>query len=144
MSRLTEEQKQKIVDLYVKGYYEFEIVNMIGCSRTTVDVYVKEGLKNGTIKERHPRLEYGTTRQRSWNRNYMPCTQAPEKPEGITVKCTKSISKSCVYGCMRSQTASTNLCNYILIEGHMRGCPPEACTKYSKVKKGNPKRVSIC
>lgn len=142
-NKLTDDQKQRIIDLYNKGVCPYDITIITKISRKTVDIYVNKGLAAGLIKKKQPRKKY-KTRQRGWNKNAMPCTQIPEKPEGITVKCTQAISKQCVYGCIPSQTNVGNLCNYILAEGHMRGCPPEACTKFSKARAGNPKRISIC
>ena len=40
--------------------------------------------------------------------------------------------KTCIY---RASKYAPNLCDYILIEGHSRGCPTEDCTRYVKGKR---------
>lgn len=59
------------------------------------------------------------------------------KPESIeviqkhgTVRCTRAVSIRCKYGCAKDSSIFSNLCNYILDTGHMRGCPSEECTKF--------------
>lgn len=65
-----------------------------------------------------------------------------EKPDGVVVNCTRKVSRQCVYG-FENPVVGSALCNYILCEGHMRGCPPEACTHFAKVSKDNPRRRSM-
>lgn len=48
--------------------------------------------------------------------------------EKVPVKCSKVI-KTCKYS---GSISGAEICNYICIEGHRRGCPPEECTKYEK------------
>ncbi len=45
-----------------------------------------------------------------------------------TYRCSK-VGKTCIYGCRLS---GEPICEYILIEHHRRGCPPEACDKYAR------------
>ena len=41
--------------------------------------------------------------------------------------------KTCHYSCRYSDAPGDILCDYLLIEGHSRGCDPgKACTKYKK------------
>ena len=51
-----------------------------------------------------------------------------------TIKCNQCVAKKCIYGTGQGLEQS-GLCNYILITGHMRGCPPESCDKYTEGKK---------
>ena len=55
------------------------------------------------------------------------------------IECTDRLTKawsercgSCVY---RGAQPPQSCCNYILITGHMRGCPVEGCSKYEKGEK---------
>lgn len=52
-----------------------------------------------------------------------------------TVCCTNEIKKKCAYG----NTNGVPSCDFINITGHSRGCDPERCTKYVKVKRGGNK-----
>ena len=46
----------------------------------------------------------------------------------VTYKCSEVI-KTCTYA---ENAGAAMICNYIGIEGHRRGCDPEACDKYKK------------
>lgn len=50
--------------------------------------------------------------------------------EPVTYQCSKVI-KTCAYA---EKVGGALTCNYIGIEGHRRGCDPEACDKYKKVE----------
>lgn len=52
-----------------------------------------------------------------------------ENTECEPVKCTRSSKyfRTCYYAC---GNGANRTCDYIGIEGHMRGCPLAACTKY--------------
>ena len=55
-----------------------------------------------------------------------------------TVNCTPIVSRKCVYGIGWKQSSYSGTCNYILCEGHSRGCSAKACTKYQEGKKKMP------
>ena len=56
-----------------------------------------------------------------------------------TYQCSK-VGKTCVYG---SNLSGAPICEYILIEHKMRGCPAEHCDKY-KCKAGRRGRKPKC
>ena len=152
MSRMTPEEHYKIVALYNAGVTEAEISERLGRDRGAVHRHVDRAIKEGDITVRHakgkkkqPPKEKKPKKPKvhSWNRMTINMKQElPEKPDGITVRCTRSISRTCVYGSWPGSDTD-NLCNYILCEGHSRGCDPNRCDKYSKITKDNPKRRSI-
>jgi hypothetical protein len=53
-----------------------------------------------------------------------------------TPNTTKQDCKKCIYrGCSNDKTNSVSMlltCDYILVTGHSRGCPPEHCTHCTK------------
>ena len=51
--------------------------------------------------------------------------------EPVTYKCSEVI-KTCTYA---ENAGAAMICNYIGIEGHRRGCDPEACDKYKKIER---------
>ena len=57
--------------------------------------------------------------------------EKPVKIEGL-VNCTAAVMKKCVYG---GTCGGSPCCNYILVEGHSRGCSPRQCDKYRTGKK---------
>lgn len=70
-------------------------------------------------------------KQQSWRNKQSKIKPHPDlvgvKAKQGTVVCTGSIAKRCRYG---STCGGTYCCNFILIEGYSRGCPPKACDKY--------------
>lgn len=57
--------------------------------------------------------------------------ESQEKPneEPVKYQCSKVI-KTCAYA---KKVGGALTCNYIGIEGHRRGCEPEACDKYRRI-----------
>lgn len=51
--------------------------------------------------------------------------------EPVTYQCSKVI-KTCAFA---TKIGGAFICDYINIEGHRRGCDPEACDKYKKVER---------
>ena len=73
--------------------------------------------------------------KRQWYRNQKQREKKrAEEPEHKTrlVNCTESIMKRCVYG---GTVGTVPCCNYILVEGHSRGCSPRTCDQYKTGKK---------
>ena len=58
-------------------------------------------------------------------------TQEDTEKEIKTYQCSKVI-KTCAYA---EKVGGALACGYISIEGHRRGCEPEACDKYKKIVK---------
>lgn len=58
-------------------------------------------------------------------------TPENQSAEPVTYQCSKAI-KTCAYA---EKVGGTLTCNYIGIEGHRRGCDPEACDKYKKAER---------
>lgn len=54
-----------------------------------------------------------------------------QNAEPVTYQCSKVI-KTCAYA---EKVGGALACGYISIEGHRRGCEPEACDKYKKIVK---------
>lgn len=63
----------------------------------------------------------------------------------MTVRCSDKISATCIYGVSRFERSKAlgARCNYILCEGHMRGCSPDQCDKYVKIDKDHPRKLSL-
>lgn len=146
------EEHEEIVRLYKSGIKECVIAERLGRDRKAIWTHVRQAVKNGEIKELRPTPTRKFTKPKKRkekkpevkvSKNFIEMRgnnkpQLPEKPDGVVVKCTKAVSKKCVYGIEYSEAAG--LCNYILCEGHSRGCPPEACTHFAHRCKENPKR----
>ena len=58
------------------------------------------------------------------------------------VKCNLETSKNCIYGIADTANAFSPLCNYLLCEGHSRGCRPDNCDKFVHVDKDHPRKMS--
>ena len=56
--------------------------------------------------------------------------------------CTVEKSRQCIYGIAETANAFSPLCNYLLCEGHSRGCPADKCDKFVQVDKDHPRRLS--
>lgn len=56
--------------------------------------------------------------------------------------CTVEKSKQCIYGIADTANAFSPLCNYLLCEGHSRGCPADKCDKFVQVDKDHPRKLS--
>ena len=146
---MTKETEDKIADLFFQGKTYAEIAEIVGCGKKAVFVHVSKMKEDGRLPAGWTKHEHRKPRQprqktvTPFNLNKRP-EKLPEKPDGIIVKCTRKVSEKCVYGVSHGQPITTNLCNYILCEGHSRGCLPEACDKYAHRTKDNPLRMSNC
>lgn len=58
------------------------------------------------------------------------------------VQCDLQISRQCIYGVADTANAFSPLCNYLLCEGHSRGCPPDKCDKFVQIDKDHPRKLS--
>lgn len=138
---VSQEKHDEIVRLVKGGMLYEDVAKKIGCHKKTVYVHIQSAKKNGELPE--GRTTHAHYRKRKVKFVQPKPKKLPERPEGIVVKCTKKISRECVYG-LRSDENSDVLCNYILCEGHPRGCDPSACDRFSRRSKDNPKRTPIC
>lgn len=105
------EKKPTIKELLKAGKTVEEIVQATGCTRTSVS-QVKYQMK----KERE---------DESAEQVSVPADSNPK-----AVMCSKAI-KTCEYA---GKTGSQLTCDYAIIVGHSRGCPPEQCTAYRRKK----------
>ena len=58
------------------------------------------------------------------------------------VQCNLHTSRQCIYGVADTANAFSPLCNYLICEGHSRGCPPDKSDKFVQVDKDNPRKLS--
>lgn len=140
-----------VCDLFSKGYTTTEICAEIKASQTTIakiinnaisngDVFSKDSIEYKRAKAEH-RRERGIdlNRKRKRDLSHIKSTLA----ENETVKCTRKISKTCIYG-TEIESDSVARCRYSLITGKCRSvgegaCSWKVCTKYSKVSAENPR-----
>lgn len=129
MSRKRTDDKE-LVKAVIHGYYAGtfykDIAREIGMSDIWVCNMVQKLRASGAIPKERPISKRAKVKEVIEN-----------QPFG-TVMCTPYRSRKCIYGVggdTNINNTSTPLCNYILCEGHSRGCPAEACTKYQEGKK---------
>lgn len=101
--------------------------------------YVEQGLNASQIHALHPEWNYNTIyaamHPEIYNKPKTKKDEDPvERPKGWNKD--KKACKSCQYRGRGSGGANTsqNGCNYILVEGHSRGCKIEDCNCYIKGK----------
>ena len=105
-----------VIKMYVNGATYRDIANQLGIARATVGNIIHGLIQRGVLDGR--RIN----------------TVNPVR-EDETVNCTTAVSKKCIYGCDWAATEGSPLCNYILHEKKMRGCPHNRCDKYTEGKK---------
>ena len=95
------EQKPSVKDLILQGYSKNEILRITECKPTSYDTIKYNLKKKGLLKDE------------------------PEN-EPKTYDCSK-VGKKCIYS--TKIAGNTEICDYIRVEGHSRGCEPDKCTK---------------
>lgn len=60
----------------------------------------------------------------------------------MSVQCSFEKSRQCIYGIADTANAFSPLCNYLICEGHSRGCPPDKCDKFIPIDKDHPRKLS--
>jgi len=111
-----EQLTKRLITEYYKGLSQRKIAHAIGTSEAWARSRIRKLKKEGILKEL-PQVKH-------------------KKPiiefKNGCVNCTYNVSKKCIYGIRPSDTPSQPRCNYMLIEGHSRGCPPTACDKFQE------------
>lgn len=94
-----------------------------------------EARRAAELMEHQSAAEWGDKRQQDMEpaRQQDQQEKTPEilNTEPVTYQCSKVI-KTCAYA---EKVGGALTCNYIGIEGHRRGCDPEACDKYKKAER---------
>jgi len=127
-------------ELYKAGKTPGEVGKALGLSTNTALLYARELINRGRIQREQVnkgmRFGYGPG-----------VVAAPTLEPGKTVNCTKAINSKCVYG----ELSEPHMCRYCLVTGKARTietvdgrpqtgfCPPEACDKFSRVSRNNPR-----
>lgn len=114
----TDKELEEVSALYNQGLKYEEIAKVMGYPHYKVTNMMYTAFRLGLSERRHK----GITRPR-----YK--VEEKERKPG-TIYCDINVSKKCIYGLRSSGTYGTNLCNYILITGKMRGCPWSECDKF--------------
>lgn len=117
-------KEEKIIELYNKNYTLREMSEQIGCTLDNISKIIQRLIREGKLQRR---VRMGTPRKGIKKKKPVP--EASEN--GVGIKCTKEISANCIFGANKG----VNLCNYICLTGHSRGCKAACCTKY---KEGKP------
>lgn len=110
------EKVEKVIEYWNKGYSYRQIAHALNISRSATASIIRQLINIGAVKGRRKILE--------------PSTLIPG-----TVNCTTAVAYKCVYGLSNRQSTMSGLCNYILCEGHSRGCSHKACDKFQTGKK---------
>ena len=105
----SDSKKPTIRELLVAGKTTEEIMQITGCKKISINQ-----IRYQMTKEK---LEAGES-------------PVPEVTEEKTVRCSEAI-KTCEYA---GRTLGKPTCDYAIIVGHSRGCPPEQCTQYKRRK----------
>lgn len=93
-----------VKDLILQGYSKNEILRITECKPTSYDTIKYNLKKKGLLKDE------------------------PEN-EPKTYDCSK-VGKKCIYS--TKIAGNTEICDYIGVEGHSRGCEPDKCTKFRR------------
>lgn len=130
--------KDKVVELYQQNVPIEKIAELVFIPSSYVRDIIRTRIAEGTLKNRG-RINPNRRRVKE-----KPVPKPKPKPEKIEyfgdgwVRCTKAISKTCVYGCAPTYP-SKDKCNYILVKHKSRGCPWERCTKYQRIDAEHPR-----
>lgn len=152
--RFTEEEEQKIKDMYYANVLITDMAKEFGVTLSNMARVIKRREKSGVLVKRDESIRYTQRKERTEPRKpqkprtIKPKEKKPKKrskvpiitkpkndlyePDGIIVNCTDQVAITCVYGC-RKEFKGAGLCNYIGVTKHMRGCPHTACDKYTKI-----------
>ena len=107
-------QKPTVKDLILQGKSKVEVVKLTGCKAATYDqtkyTLKKKGLLPDNEKKEEP----------------TPAAEGDTK----TYKCSE-VGHKCIYRSPRKHDG-IHTCDYIIKEGHRRGCKPEECDKFVK------------
>lgn len=136
------ETRERIKELYIADKITIaDIAREVGRSKTSVDTYIRRCIKKGEIEYKDKRK---TPKPRKMTTQPQPQFVRYE-PDGVTVKCTKTVAKRCYYGA----SDPNHLCDYFNKTGITR-YNPEIIKKYGLTscsncnlfvsKKGNAKR----
>ena len=137
---VSHEEDTQMIELWKTGMSYEAVSKKLGRSARVVQEHIRKAKADGRIPKDFKVKVKRRRRKRSSSFNEMrqQYKNPPEKPDGIVVKCTASVAKKCVYGCLYQPNQQK--CDYILCEGHMRGCPPEQCWHFAKVTRENKRR----
>lgn len=117
----TKEQVEQIIQLHNQGLSTKKIGDKIGYSHTTIARVLRE---NGIGK---PLPEKVAKTLKGYDLNTV---------QPFSIDCNRK-GRMCIF---RAGSTAPNLCDYILMTGHSRGCDPHNCTKYIMRGSKNGKR----
>lgn len=94
------------------------------------------------FEKRHPKQircpDCQKERLREERKKYHIQTYCPKITKKDPNECKKK--RSCIYG---GRAGSVDICDYMSIEGHSRGCPVQGCDKYKRKQKRGRKAEAI-
>lgn len=130
---MTKEEIDEIIRLYKENYSYFDIGLKVGYAERTVAYKIlclkKEGVIPDEYREVDRKNKKRVTRITAMeNREKVRNKKAEIEALGLHY-CDLATARKCVYGAAKMCEAQ-GLCNYILVEKKMRGCPAHACDKF--------------
>lgn len=136
---IDEEAKNEMLELFKKGATNRQVSDKTGYSINIVYYWRN---KFETLGYDIPKSEVAPV-QRKKRKEIKIVREYPPIPEGVkVVNCTPRISRTCIYGFEQASSESM-CCQYSLCENQSRPCPPEACWKYSRVSRQNPRKRDL-
>lgn len=128
--KLSEEKLNQVIEYYRSGLRIAEIEEKTFVSQKDQVKLYRKLISEGRIEKRKSDL----------GKNVVTKPTQPHKDplEGVGVKCTEAVAKTCVYGAR--DIHSPNRCDYLFYTGKCRTvengcsgkCPPNHCTEYKK------------
>lgn len=133
---MDKQQKEYVINEYVKGKKSLQqIACDLGVTFGAVKSYVKIAKKNGVLSsDRKKRVCNKMSGPMEPMKKPTKFTGVSVLQPGQSVNCTKSVAKTCIYGC---STDHSGLCNYMVITGRARilvAPNPKKCTAYMRKK----------
>ena len=107
---ISKSQKPTAKDLIIQGKSKAEVMEITGIKSASYDQTKYLLKKNGLLKDNEKKED----------------PKPDDKGAVKTYKCSEVIHK-CFY---RGKCGLHTICDYLEIEGHMRGCKPEECDKF--------------
>ena len=104
-------EKEKCLTLFERGYSQSATAGLLKVRYSRVRTYRREWME--ARRKKKPAAENAVTKK--------------ERPDGPNAD--RHMCRTCKY---RGFVGSEVCCDYILLEGHRRGCRAEVCTKYKK------------
>lgn len=122
------ELEDKIAKMYRDNVSFEDMSKETGLAYYTLQKYLGRIRKDGRLPQERRKVLYRKP-PKPYHRKPKPIDGNYWAEEGV--KCTRSVSSSCIHGTRRGCSYG---CNYMYNTGHSRGCPTSDCHRYKRDK----------